>query len=74
MNPIAKQTEQQLRDALCAALKAAVAAGELPDEPLPDFTVEVPADRAHGDLAANVAMVSARAFHKAPRQIADCLV
>ncbi len=74
MNPIAKQTEQQLRDALNAALQAAVAAGELPDAPLPEFTVEVPADRSHGDLAANVAMVSARTFHKAPRQIADCLV
>ena len=74
MNPIAKQTEQQLRDVLNAALKAAVAAGELPDEPLPEFTVEIPADRAHGDLAANAAMVSARAFRKAPRMIADCLV
>ncbi len=74
MNTIVKQTEQQLRDALQAALDAAVAAGELPNEPLPEFTVEVPADRTHGDLAANAAMVSARAFRKAPRMIADCLV
>ena len=74
MNTIVKKTEQQLRAALQAALAAAVAAGELPDEPLPEFTVEVPADRAHGDLAANAAMVSARAFRKAPRMIADCLV
>ncbi len=74
MNTIVKQTEQQLREALKAALRAAVAAGELPDEPLPEFTVEVPADRAHGDLAANAAMVSARAFRKAPRMIAECLV
>lgn len=74
MNTIVKETEQQLRAALQAALAAAVAAGELPDEPLPEFTVEVPADRAHGDLAANAAMVSARAFRKAPRMIADCLV
>ncbi len=74
MKTIVKQTEQQLRDALNAALQAAVAAGELPNEPLPEFTVEVPADRAHGDLAANAAMVSARAFRKAPRMIAECLV
>ncbi len=74
MNPIAKQTEKQLRDALAAALKSAVDAGELPDEPLPEFAVEVPADRTHGDLAANAAMVSARAFRKAPRMIADTLV
>lgn len=73
MNTIVKQTEKQLREALKAALQAAVAAGELPDEPLPEFTVEVPADRSHGDLAANAAMVSARAFRKAPRMIAECL-
>ncbi len=73
MNTIVKQTEEQLRAALEAARVAAVAAGELPDEPLPEYTVEVPADRSHGDLASNVAMVSARAFRKAPRQIAECL-
>lgn len=74
MNTIAEKAEQQLRAALQEAARAAAAAGELPDEPLPEFAVEVPADRAHGDLAANAAMVSARAFRKAPRMIADCLV
>ncbi len=74
MNTIVKQAEQQLRQVLAAALQKAVEAGELPNEALPEFTVEVPADRSHGDLAANVAMASARTFHKAPRQIAECLV
>ncbi len=74
MNTIAEKAEQQLRAALQEAARAAAAAGELPDEPLLEFAVEVPADRAHGDLAANAAMVSARAFRKAPRMIADCLV
>ena len=74
MNTIVKQAEQQLRDVLKKAVEAAVAAGELPNEPLPEFTVEVPGDRSHGDLAANVAMVSARAFRKAPRMIAECLL
>lgn len=74
MNTIVKQAEQQLRQVLAAALQKAVEAGELPNEALPEFTVKVPADRSHGDLAANVAMVSARTFHKAPRQIAECLV
>ena len=40
---------------------------------MPAFGIEVPGDRAHGDLSANVAMVSARAFKRAPRQIADCI-
>ncbi len=73
MSTIVEKTEFQLRAAVQAAVRAAVAAGELPDEPLPDFAVETPADRTHGDLAVNVAMVSARAFRKAPRQIAESI-
>ena len=48
--------------------------GELPAEPMPAFVVEVPGDRTHGDYAVNAAMVSARAFRRAPRQIADALL
>ena len=40
---------------------------------MPAFTLEVPADHSHGDWAANVAMVSARVFHAAPRKIAQAL-
>ena len=65
--------EQQLRACITAALTAAVAAGELPEAELPAYKVEIPADRKNGDLSVNVAMVSARALRKAPRQIADTL-
>ncbi len=74
MLTIAEQTQQQLDSAIRAAVESAISANELPNEPLPDFTIEVPADRKNGDFAANVAMVSARAFHKAPRQIAESIV
>ncbi|MBO5928812.1 MAG: arginine--tRNA ligase [Clostridia bacterium] len=74
MLTIAEKTQQQLKEAIESAVAAAVAAGELPNEPLPDFTIEVPADRKNGDFAANAAMVSARAFRKAPRQIAESIV
>ncbi len=73
MSVIVKKAEDQLRGVLTAAAQAAVAAGELPDQPLPEYVIEVPADRKNGDLAANVAMVSAKAFHAAPRKIADTL-
>ena len=66
--------EKQLRDCVAAAVAAAVAAGELPEAALPEYRIEVPSDRQHGDLAANVAMVSARALRKAPRQIAESIV
>ncbi len=74
MSSIIKKTEEQLKNAIENALKAAVAGGELPDGELPAYTIEVPADRSHGDMATNVAMVSAKAFRCAPRKIADTLV
>jgi arginyl-tRNA synthetase len=73
MSTLVTQTEQQLREALAAATAAACAAGELPEAQLPAYTVEIPADRKNGDLAVNAAMVSARAFRKAPRAIAETL-
>ncbi len=74
MSRIIKNTEEQLKNAISAALAAAIAAGELPEGTLPNYTIEVPADRKNGDLATNVAMVSAKAFRCAPRKIADTLV
>ncbi len=74
MNDTAGNTVKLLRNAIIDAMGRAMAAGELPLEPTPDFTIETPADRSHGDLASNVAMVSARAFKKAPRAIAGSIV
>ncbi len=73
MQDINQHTVQNIRELLLTAIGQAIADGVLPAEPIPDFTVEVPADRTHGDYAANVAMVSARAFRKAPRQIAEAI-
>jgi arginyl-tRNA synthetase len=41
---------------------------------LPDFVVESPRSREHGDLAVNVAMMLAKSEKKQPRQIAQLLV
>lgn len=65
--------KDQLKDMILGAMGSAVAAGELANEPIPAFTVQIPADKAHGDFATNAAMVSARAFHLAPRKIAEIL-
>ena len=73
MSTVVTQANEQLREAILAALGEAVAAGELPGEPIPAFVFEIPADRSHGDLAANVAMVSARAFRQSPRKIAETI-
>ncbi len=71
-NPIF-DAKNQCREILLAALARCVAEGTLLDAAAPEFTVEIPGDSSHGDFAANLAMVSARAFHKAPRMIAEAL-
>lgn len=74
MSYTAENTVKLLRTAIIDAMGRAMTAGELPLSPTPDFTIEIPADRSHGDLASNAAMVSARSFKKAPRAIAEAIV
>ena len=73
MSKLVEQSTANLRTLIIEAIGRAIAAGQLPSEPIPDFTIEVPADRSHGDWATNVAMVSAKAFKLAPRKIAEAV-
>lgn len=73
MRNLVAEAKAQYKERIEAAVKAAVAAGELPEGDLPEYIIEIPADTKNGNLASNVAMVSARAFHKAPRMIADAI-
>ena len=73
MSKLVEQSTANLRTLSIEAIGKAITAGQLPSEPIPDFTIEVPADRSHGDWAANVAMVSAKAFKLAPRKIAEAV-
>lgn len=68
-----KLASDELRELLLNALGALVAAGEVPAEPIPDFKIEIPADKSHGDFATNLAMICAKPFHMAPRMIAEKL-
>ena len=63
----------QLKAAVEAAMKKAVAAGTLPEAELPEFIVEVPADTSHGDFATNAAMAGAKAFRMPPFKIAQAI-
>ncbi|MBQ9083423.1 MAG: arginine--tRNA ligase [Clostridia bacterium] len=62
-----------LRKALLDAAGRAVADGVFSNAALPAFTIEIPADTAHGDYATNMAMASARALRMAPRKIAQAI-
>lgn len=72
-NPVF-EAKEKLYALITKALHGAMDAGDLPvcEEP-PAFVVEIPADTSHGDFATNAAMVGARAFHAAPRKIAQAL-
>ena len=69
-----KNASEALHQLLVEGLGRLVAEGKIPAEPIPAFRVEVPADKSHGDFAANVAMVSAKTFRMAPRKIAELLL
>ncbi len=67
-----------LQKNICLALERAAFTGkekgELVFEELPDFVLEVPREKSHGDFAANLAMLLTKAEKKPPRQIAETLV
>ena len=73
MKNLVKSANEQLSDLLMNALGQAIGEGELPAEPIPAYTIQIPADKSHGDFAANIAMVSAKAFRMAPRKIAEAI-
>lgn len=75
MTGITEETTAGLRLAVTAAADKAICAGELvPKGDLPDFSIEIPADREHGDYACNAAMAWAKCFRTAPQRIAESLV
>ena len=69
-----KLAEKELYTLLLESVGRAVAAGTLPAEPMNTFKIEVPADKSHGDFAANIAMVNAKAFRMPPRKIAEAVL
>lgn len=74
MSKLVKQTQEELKERIVAAVNAAVANGELPQADMPDFIIEKPQDKKNGDFSSNIAMAGARAYRKAPRMIAESIV
>ena len=73
MANLIKLASSQIREIILESMGKMVSSGQIPAEPLPDFIVEIPADKSHGDFAANTAMVCARALKMAPRKIAEMI-
>ncbi len=73
MSIIVDNAKEQIKELIFSAAKTAMEKGLLDTTEPTDFTIEIPANRDHGDYAVNAAMVWAKSFHKAPRQIAEIL-
>ena len=46
-----------LREMIDSAISSLRAEGKAPNTDLPEYVIEIPADKSHGDFAANTAMV-----------------
>ncbi len=71
---IYEQLKQRITANLIAAAGSAKQAGEIDFSELPNVMLEAPREKAHGDLAANLAMLLARQAKTPPRRVAEKLV
>lgn len=74
MSAIVETVKNQISTLIVEAMGKAAAAGILPAEPVPAFSVEAPADPQNGDFSANAAMVSAKPLRMPPRKIAEAVL
>ncbi|MGI6119875.1 MAG: arginine--tRNA ligase [Desulfosporosinus sp.] len=66
--------KERIIDKLADAAQTAKAVGELNFIELPNYVLEEPRERQHGDLATNLAMVLAKQAKRSPRDIATILI
>ncbi len=71
---VAVDTKSKLSEEIAQALSRAVEAGEFQLEEVPDYALEVPKERAHGDFATNVAMMLSRFTKLPPRKNAEIII
>lgn len=66
---------EQVREALISEIRrAAVSSGVVEEAQLPDFALETPREKAHGDYSTNIAMQLTKIARQNPRQIAERIV
>ncbi|NLG85549.1 MAG: arginine--tRNA ligase [Firmicutes bacterium] len=68
------ESKALLRKELREAVARAQEAGRLPRLFVEEIEIETPKDRAHGDLATNLALVLAKAAKMPPRKVAEIIV
>lgn len=73
MNPI-EEIKSSIRSMIIESLDKARAEQALGFDVIPDFVIEVPREKGHGDFACNAAMLMARQARRAPRDIAQIIL
>lgn len=73
MSQIVNETIKSLKKRIIAAIDIAKSEKALPEIDIPEFVIEVPANKNNGDFSTNVAMISAKAFKMAPSKIAELI-
>lgn len=73
MSLLVATAKDHLKEAILSALEKALAEGAISKGEVPPCSLEVPADRAHGDWSCNIALAGARAFRCAPNKIAEAI-
>jgi len=71
---IVENIENQIKESVEKAVNKAREAGEINFVKMPDYVLEVPREKIHGDFAANIAMLMAKEAKMAPRKIAEIIV
>ncbi|MGI6629581.1 MAG: arginine--tRNA ligase [Bacillota bacterium] len=71
---IVKNIENQIKELIEKAVFRAKETGLLLFSALPDYVLEVPREKVHGDFATNIAMLMAKEAKMAPRKIAEIIV
>ncbi len=74
MSKLVKTAEEQIINAVTAAIKANIADGTFIEADIPAFKTEIPADRKNGDYSANGAFMLSKALRMPPRKIAECIL
>ncbi len=69
-----KLIESKITEKLVTAIKKAIDDGSLRLESVPDITLEIPNNPAHGDYAANLSLRLAKQLRMPPMKIADIIV
>lgn len=71
---IVEKVRVQIIEGITDAVHKAKENGEMNFDNLPDFVLEVPREKTHGDFATNIAMLMTKEAKMAPRKIADLIV